>query len=195
MLREVMRHLDIADQIGRGLALVRSMSNALQCLILATILTATNLILIPFIWYFDVDATRAFTEQHTATLLGAFVPDLSPTIPAMLGILAAGMLLLPTLIEMGFPILARWGVVLAGWLFWFAVLLDAITDYPRVEQFLSGYTPFAWWHHLVLWGSHVGLLFFATIGFEFVFAVTSVIVLALLLRGLALLVAPVREGD
>ncbi|NJL06682.1 MAG: hypothetical protein HC911_17625, partial [Chloroflexaceae bacterium] len=158
-------------------------------------LTTTNFILIPFIWYFDVDATRAFTEQHTALVLGAFVPELSPSIPAMLGILAAGMLALPTLIEMGFPILARWGVVLAGWLFWFAVLLDAITDYPRVEQFLNGYALSEWWHHPVLWGSHVGLLFFATIGFEFVFAVTSVIVFALVLRGLALLIVPVREGD
>ncbi|NJL06737.1 MAG: hypothetical protein HC911_17910, partial [Chloroflexaceae bacterium] len=119
MLREGMRHLDISDQIGRGLLMVRSMHNPLQCLILAAFLTTTNFILIPFIWYFDVDATRAFTEQHTALVLGAFVPELSPSIPAMLGILAAGMLALPTLIEMGFPILARWGVVLAGWLFWF----------------------------------------------------------------------------
>jgi hypothetical protein len=98
-----------------------------------------------------------------------------------------GGLLLPICAEMGAPVLGRFGISTAAWVFWICVSLDAYTDYPRVADLLAPYAPTGgWWQVPFFVVARMIVLFFATLGLELYVAVTSVIVLALLLRGLAL---------
>jgi hypothetical protein len=185
-LNAILTVLDISDQIGRGLTLVRAITHPIASFILAAILVAINIILWPWIWYFDIDATREFGEAHATMIQQMPVPVPVPD-PAFVGLLLAGGLLLPTLVEMGAPVLSRYGIAIAAWLFWMCVSLDAYTDYPRVAAFLEPYAPEGgWWQVPFFFVARMVLLFFATLGLEFWFAVTSVLVLALVLRALAL---------
>jgi hypothetical protein len=185
-LNDLLAALDISDQIGRGLTLVRRIDNPVGCFVLVAILVAINALLWPWIWYFDVDATREFGEAHARMIQDMPVPVPVPD-PALAGILLAGGLLLPTLIEMGAPVLGRCGISIAAWLFWICVAVDAYTDFPRVAAFLEPYAPDGgWWQLPFFFIARMVLLFFATLGLEFWFAVTSVLALALLFRGLAL---------
>jgi hypothetical protein len=191
-LNDILAALDISEQIGRGLVLVRRLDHSIACFILAVILVAINALLWPWIWYFDIDATRAFGETHARLILDMPVPAPVPD-PALVGILLAGGLLLPTLIEMGAPVLGRYGIAIAAWLFWICVAIDAYTDFPRVAAFLEPYAPNGgWWQWGIFYIARMVLLFFATLGLEFWFAVTSILALALLLRGLALSVGTRR---
>jgi hypothetical protein len=186
MLNTILTALDISDQVERGLGLVRTITNPIASFLLAAILTAINIILWPWIWYFDIDATREFGAAHARMIQQMPVPVPVPD-PALVGLLLAGGLLLPTLVEMGAPVLSRYGVAIAGWLFWICVAVDAYTDYPRVAAFLEPYAPTGgWWQVPFFFVARMVLLFFATLGLEFWFAVASVLVLALILRGLSL---------
>jgi hypothetical protein len=184
-LNGVLESLDISEQVGRGLRLVRSVNNPMTCVILAGILTAINFFLWPWIWFLDIDATREFGEIHARMIQQMAVPVPMPD-PAMAGLLLMGGLLLPTLAEMGTPVLGRFGINVAVWFFWICVALDAYTDYPRVQQVLAPYAPDYWLWIGFFWLARGVVLFFATLGLEFYCAVSSVIVLALLLRALAL---------
>lgn len=185
-LNNVLAALDISDQIGRGLTLVRRMDNPIGCLFLAAILIGINLLLWPWIWYLDIDATREFGEAHAALIRDMDVPVPIPN-PALAGALLAGGLLLPTLIEMGSPVLARYGITVAAWLFWICIAVDAYTDFPRVAAILAPSEPTnAWWQYPFFFLARMILLFFATMGLEFWFAITSIVALALILRSLAL---------
>jgi hypothetical protein len=185
-LNAILASLDISEQIDRGLVLVRSISNPMTCFILAGVLAAINALLWPWIWYLDIDATRAFGETHARMIQEMPVPVPVPD-PQLAGLLLMGGLLLPTLAEMGAPVLGRFGINAAAWFFWICVSLDAYTDYPRVADLLAPYAPTGtWWQLPLFFVARMILLFFATLGLEFYFAVTSIIVLALLLRGLVI---------
>ncbi len=185
-LNSLLAALDISDQIDRGLTMVRSIGNPISCLILASILAAINALLWPYIWFLDIDATREFGQVHAQLIRDMPVPVPIPD-PQLARLLLMGGLLLPTLAEMGAPVLGRFGIHAASWFFWLCVALDAYTDYPRVAELLAPYAPTgSWWQLPFFFVARMTLLFFATLGLEFYFAVTSVIVLALLLRGLAL---------
>jgi hypothetical protein len=185
-LNTLLAALDISEQIDRGLVLVRSIANPVTCLILAGVLAAINALLWPWIWFLDIDATREFGQVHAQMIRDMPVPVPTPD-PQLAGLLLMGGLLLPTLAEMGAPVLGRFGINAAAWFFWICVSLDAYTDYPRVADLLAPYAPDGgWWQVPFFFVARMILLFFATLGLEFYFAVTSVIVLALLLRGLAL---------
>lgn len=192
-LNRMMASLDIADQLGRALQMVRSVDNAIIAAMVAFVLTAINFVLWPWIWYFDIDATREFGEVHAQLIRDLPVPVPMPD-PALAGLLLMGGLLLPTLVEMGTPLLARFGVAIASWLFWMCVAIDSFTDYPQVAAFVEPYRPDVWWQVPAFWLARMVLLFFATLGFEFWMAVTSVVVLTLVLRGLSLSSPRTRRG-
>jgi hypothetical protein len=88
-LNDLLAALDISDQIGRGLTLVRRMDNPVGCFVLVAILVAINALLWPWIWYFDIDSTREFGEAHARMIQEMPVPVPVPD-PALAGILLAG---------------------------------------------------------------------------------------------------------
>jgi VanZ family protein len=96
-----------------------------------------------------------------------------------------------TLLELATPLLARHGVSVAAWLGWLALLIDAYTDYPRVASLMEPrYTEFTaqagdFFGPLLFMIARIVVLFFATIGLELWLAVTCILAVALLIKGLA----------
>jgi hypothetical protein len=179
--------IDISEQLTRGMRAVRTVPAGMPSLLLAGMLIAINVFLWPLIWYLDLDSTRAFGEG-----LGDVIATSGAPLPApVLGWVLLGSLLVFTLLELVTPLLARHGVGVAAWLGWLALLIDAYTDYPRVATLLEPrYSEFTtragdFFGPLLFMAARIVVLFFASIGLELWFAVTSVLAIALLLKGLA----------
>ncbi|MBX0331430.1 hypothetical protein K2Z83_27640 [Oscillochloris sp. ZM17-4] len=177
--------IDITAQLRNALRAVRSIPNGIPSLLLALIFGLSCYVLWPWIWFLDLDSTRVFGEAKAAIVAGAGVPFFDP---AAFGWSLLGGLLLFTLIELGSPVLARYGVAPAAWLLWAAICIDAYTDYPRVQALMEPNR--AWfvaeaggfWGTGLFWLARAALLFVATIGLELAFVVLAVCAVALLLK-------------
>ena len=179
--------IDISEQLTRGLRAVRTVPAGVPSLLLAAMLVAINIFLWPLIWYLDLDSTREFGEG-----LGDVITASGAPLPApVLGWVLLGSLVIFTLLELSTPLLARHGVTIAAWLGWLALVIDSYTDYPRVATLLEPrYGEFTTQAGeiaglLLFLAARIVVLFFATIGLELWFAVTCVLAIALLLKGLA----------
>lgn len=180
--------IDLSAQLGKALTAVRSIPNGIPALIMGLVFWAICYVLWPWIWYLDLDATRAFGEEKAGIVAASGVPLFDPTLA---GWSLLGGLLLLTLIELGSPILARFGVSLAAWLLWCALAIDAYTDFPRVDQIMQ--TNYGWfvqqagefWGTGLFWVARAAFLFMATLGLELAFLLLLVCGLALLLKGLS----------
>ena len=179
--------IDISEQLTRGLRAVRTVPAGVPSLLLAGMLVAINVFLWPLIWYLDLDSTREFGEG-----LGDVIAASGAPLPApVLGWVLLGSLVIFTLLELSTPLLARHGVTIAAWLGWLALVIDSYTDYPRVATLLEPrYGEFTTqagdvFGPLLFMIARIVVLFFATIGLELWFAVTCVLAIALLLKGLA----------
>jgi VanZ family protein len=179
--------IDISEQLTRGLRAVRTVPAGVPSLLLAGMLSAINVFLWPLIWYLDLDSTREF-----GAALGAVIAASGAPLPApVLGWILLGSLLVFTLLELATPLLARHGVSVAAWLGWLALLIDAYTDYPRVAALMEPrYGEFTTqagdiFGPLLFMIARIVVLFFATIGLELWLAVTCILAVALLIKGLA----------
>lgn len=177
--------IDLSVQLQRALAAVRSIPNGIASLIMGLLFWGICYVIWPWIWFLDLDATRAFGEEKAAIVAQSGVPFFDPTV---LGWSLLGGLLLFTLIELGSPILARFGVSLAAWLLWTALAIDAYTDFPRVDEVMQvSYSWFiqeagSFWGTGLFWLARAGLLFMATIGLELAFLLLLICGIALLLK-------------
>jgi hypothetical protein len=177
--------IDITAQLSKSLNAVRSVPNGIPSLLLGLIFWAICWVLWPYIWFLDLDATREFGQEKAAMVASAGVPFFDPSIA---GWSLLGGILLFTLIELGSPILARWGVTLAAWLLWCALAIDAYTDFPRVDQIMQvNYFWFTdqageFWGTGLFWVARAGLLFMATLGFELAFILLIICGFALVLK-------------
>ena len=179
--------IDISEQLTRGLRAVRTVPAGVPSLLLAGMLSAINIFLWPLIWYLDLDSTREFGAAVGDVIAASGAPLPAP----VLGWVLLGSLLVFTLLELATPLLARHGVSVAAWLGWLALLIDAYTDYPRVATLMEPrYGEFTAqagdvFGPLLFMIARIVVLFFATIGLELWFAVTCILAVALLIKGLA----------
>ncbi len=179
--------IDITTQLRRALQAIRSIPNGLPSLLVFAIFVLIACFLWPWIWYLDLDATRAFGEDKAQLVLATGVPFPDPTLA---GWSLLGGLLIFTLLELGTPVLARYGVSVAAWLLWCAIAIDAYTDFPRVNaMMLNHYDWFmasagGFWGSILFWLVRAALLFLATVGLELFFVVIVICSVALLLKGL-----------
>ncbi|NNJ13745.1 hypothetical protein EKD04_025810, partial [Chloroflexales bacterium ZM16-3] len=177
--------IDITAQLRNALRAVRSIPNGFPSLLLALIFGMSCYVLWPWIWFLDLDSTRAFGQARAAIVADAGVPFFDP---AAFGWSLLGGLFLFTLIELGSPVLARFGVAPAAWLLWAAICVDSYTDYPRVAALMEPNRTWfvteagTFWGTGLFWVVRAGLLFVATIGLELAFVVLAVCAVALLLK-------------
>lgn len=170
--------VDLGTNLRRALHAVRGLTG-LTALILAVALTLVCIALAPLIWYFDVGSTITWTDKA--------ITYLRPTMPTQLllysEIITLSITLLPTLVELFTARFALAGIAAFKGLIYACSLFDAITDYPRVNAFLTQFQPqidqlgiFAgpvWLLARVVW------LFMASFGFEVVFVLAAVCALVL----------------
>lgn len=172
--------IDLSENIARGLAAIRGI-RGLPALILGAALALICVALTPLVWYFDIDATMGATDAAVSVIL--------PTIPyeyaSLAALVALGLTLLPTLVELFGARFAAVGIRVAAGLVYFFSVFDAITDWPRVHEFMEAYRPVFDEMGLigapVFWGVRALFLFMATFGFELLLIVFAVCALALII--------------
>lgn len=170
--------IDLGANLRRALNAVHGITG-LPALILAVALTLVCVALAPLIWYFDIGATLTWTDKA--------ITFLRPTMPTQLllygEIITLSITALPTLVELFTARFALAGIAAFKGLIYACSLFDAITDYPRVDAFLTQFQPQidqlgllagpAWLLARVVW------LFMASFGFEVVFVLAAVCALVL----------------
>lgn len=170
--------IDLSANIERGLAAIRGM-RGLGALILAVALTLVCIALAPLIWYFDLDATLYATEIAQQVVL----PSLPGEWAQAAGWLALGLTILPTLVELFGSKFAQVGIRVAAALVYLFSVFDAVTDWPRVEEFCNAYARYfdglGLFAGPAFFAFRALFLFLATFGFEVVFVVFAVCALAL----------------
>lgn len=172
--------IDLSENIARGLAAIRGI-RGLPALILGIALSLICVALAPLIWYFDIDSTLRATDVAVNTIV--------PTIPyeyvATASLVALGLTLMPTLVEMFGARFAAVGIRVAAGLVYFFSVFDAITDWPRVHEFMEAYRVsfdgLGWFAGIAFWVVRALFLFMATFGFELLFVVFAVCALALVI--------------
>ena len=170
--------LDISDNIARALAAIRGI-RGLNALILLLALAAINYGLFWLVLYFDIGATLDWTQTAASIIL--------PSIPLQYAeyssYLVLSITLLPTLIELFAARFARAGIVIASGLVFAFALFDAITDWPRVVVFMDAYSEAFAFLGILRWPVflvvRLAWLFMASFGFEAIFVVFAVTMLAL----------------
>lgn len=178
--------IDITAQLRHALQAIRSIPNGLPSLLLCAVFTLICCFLWPWIWFLDLDATRAFGESKAQIVLNAGIPFFNPDVA---GWSLLGGIFIFTLLELGTPVLARYGVSVAAWLLWCVIAIDAYTDFPRVNAIMQvNHAWFitsagGWWGEILFWLARAALLFMATVGLELFFVVLAICALALLIKG------------
>lgn len=173
--------IDLSTNIERGLTAVRGL-RGLGALILAGALTLICIALAPLIWYFDLDATLYATEIAQQVV----VPSLPPEWAQAAGLVALGLTLMPTLVELFGSRFAQVGIRVAAALVYLFSVFDAFTDWPRVEEFCNAYQRYFDGLGVFAGPAFVAFralfLFLATFGFELLFIVFAVCAFVLLLN-------------
>lgn len=173
--------IDLSANLERGLRAIRGIIG-LPALVLGLALALICVGLSPLIWFFDLDATLQATEQARQFVL--------PTLPAALAdsvaLIALALTLLPTFVELFGARFATVGIRVAAGLVYFFSAFDALTDWPRVQQFMEAYR--SWFDGLgffatpAFWVVRGLFLFMATFGFEVIFVVFAVCAMVLLIN-------------
>lgn len=172
--------IDLSSNLERGLAAIRGI-RGLSALILSIALALICVALAPLIWFFDISATLSATDTAVSIIL--------PTIPyeyvSAASLVALGLTLMPTLVELFGARFAVVGIRVAAGLVYFFSVFDAITDWPRVHEFMGVYRAsfdgLGWFAGIAFWIVRALFLFMATFGFELLFIVFAVCALALVI--------------
>lgn len=161
--------IDISTNIERGLRVVKGV-RGIPALLLMTVLFAMCYLLVPWIWYFDLDSTVEWTNIA--------ITQVQPSVSQageVIGFAVMGITLLPSLVEMFTAKFAAAGIRVAGILIYGFSLFDMITDRPRVWAFVEGFRPAFDGLGLLTEGAlliiKVMFLFLASFGFEALFVV------------------------
>jgi hypothetical protein len=182
--------IDLSDNLSRALAAVRGIHGP-GAYVLATALALITYFLAMLAWYFDIGATWDWA-QPAVTTLSQYIPgEFNPQVVTGVSALLLLVTVAPTLIEL---FTARFAVTIpaAAALVFSLCLFDAVTDYPRVAEFLQAYKAQGVFDSLGILAlpvyaiAHPLLLFMASFGFELltiVFGFTALV-----------LVAPRRKG-
>ena len=172
--------IDLSSNLERGLAAIRGI-RGLPALILGIALALICVALAPLIFYFDIGSTLSATDVAVNTII--------PTIPyeyaSAASLVALGLTMLPTLVELFGSRFAVVGIRVAAGLVYFFSVFDAITDWPRVHEFMEAYRAsfdgLGWFAGIAFWVVRALFLFMATFGFELLFVVFAVCALALVI--------------
>jgi hypothetical protein len=172
--------IDLSSNLERGLAAIRGI-RGLPALILGIALALICVALAPLIFYFDIGSTLSATDVAVSTIL--------PTIPyeyaSAASLVALGLTMLPTLVELFGSRFAVVGIRVAAGLVYFFSVFDAITDWPRVSEFMDAYRAsfdgLGWFAGIAFWVVRALFLFMATFGFELLFVVFAVCAFALVI--------------
>lgn len=173
--------IDLSENIKRGLAAVRGITG-LNALILASALTLMCVALAPLIWFFDLDATLYATSIAQQVV----IPSLPGEWAQAAGLIALGLTLLPTLVELFGSKFAQVGIRVAAGMVYLFSIFDAFTDWPRVEEFCNAYSSYfdglGMFAGIAFVAFRALFLFLATFGFELLFLVFAVCALALFIN-------------
>jgi hypothetical protein len=173
--------IDLSENVSRGIAAVRGL-RGLPALIAAAALGMICVALAPLVWYFDIDATIYATD----TAVNIIVPTLPPEWASAAALVALGLSLLPTLIELFGARFAMAGIRVAAGMVYFFSAFDALTDWPRVAEFCSAYRQHFDGLGLLAVPAFVLFralfLFMATFGFELAIIVFAVCAFACMLQ-------------
>jgi hypothetical protein len=174
--------LDISSNIQRGLAAIQSIRGIPAAVMLVCLAVMNWFAIWPLVWYFDIDATREFSQTWAQTI----IPTLPGYYAANIAWVVVAISLFPTFCEMFASRFARYGFILAGWLVFASASFDLVTDWPRAEQFTAPHTDIfaplgflsapAFWLYRAVW------LVMGSFGFEAWLAVTTILCFALLLN-------------
>ena len=169
-MRWFLEFLDLSENIQRGIGAVRHV-RGINAMIMSVVLVLLCIALAPLIWFFDVDATSDWTQAGMAILL----PELPPEMQQMLWLIVMALTIMPTLIELFGSRFAIANISAAAWLVYMFSAFDAITDWPRVEQFWAAFRPafdaFGPFGLPIFWTIRAVWLFMASFGFESLFVV------------------------
>lgn len=186
--------IDLSENIQRGLAAVRGV-RGMAAFVMAVALSLICVALGPLVWYFDIDATIYATD----IAVNVIVPTLPMEWAQASMLVALGLSMLPTLIELFGARFAMIGIRVAAALVYFFSAFDALTDWPRVAQFCEAYRSqfdgLGLFAGLAFLAFRLLFLFLATFGFELLFVVFAVCALACLVNSGAGRKAPVRVAE
>jgi hypothetical protein len=180
MNRGFLRMIDLSTNIQRALLAVRGISGGVAA-IMAIGLTLLACGLLPLVWYLDVSATHDYAEP----LILEVAPSLPTAIAAQVAWFAVVITTMPTVVELFMPRIAERVPAVAFLVFGF-ILVDAITDYPRVAAIMLAYKPAFEGYGIVgvaLWHiGHIPFLLFATLLAELLLVLCLVLVAVLVMK-------------
>ena len=175
-MRDITSAIDLTAAIRACKPYVDSLSPGLAAMNAAAF-SALAVVFGMLAWYFDFDSTLTFLDPFALELANTLPLSLAALVPLFGFLLTVS----PTITELFLPAIAR--VKLVAVLLYAVVIFDALTDYPRVETFLLFYEPSSDWIEYALWqAAHAVGLLFATLGFEFLFALCAVTTLMCVVR-------------
>lgn len=178
--------IDVSENIARGLTAVRGV-RGLNAIVLALALGIINYGLFWLILTFDIGATLEWTDEAAKSVDRALGSSTIPLeVASAAGYVVLALTLLPTLVELFGARFAKVGIAFASGLVFAFSLFDMITDWPRVAEFFDSFRGAAEEAGIIGWALfyvlRIGWLFMASFGFEALFIIFSVCILALLLQ-------------
>jgi hypothetical protein len=180
MNRGFLQMIDLSTNIQRALFAVRGIGGGVAA-IMAIGLTLLACGLLPLVWYLDVSATHNYAEP----LITQVAPSLPAALAAQVAWIAVIITTMPTIVELFMPRIAERVPAVAFFVFGF-ILIDAITDYPRVAAIMQAYKPEFDGYGFVgvaLWYvGHIPFLLFATLLAELLFVLCIVLVAVLVMK-------------
>ena len=159
--------IDISENTHRMDKFIVSVRNGLPALLHFIVFAALSLVAFAAAWYFDFESTLKGMSSITDLII--------PTLPKQTAQLTWWIILaftvMPTLLEIFTAGLAKEDVKIIQLAIIIFTLFDAVTDIPRAYALSLQMWPqiqlMGWGlAHLTFWGYFLGILFFATIGFE-----------------------------
>lgn len=172
--------IDLSTNIQKGVRVLNGISAGVAAIMIVG-LTLVCSGIFPLLWYFDIDSTLGYAVP----LIEKLLPSLPSELAVVSGVVVLSITLLPTIVEIFLPSLGTQIKSIAFLVFGF-IVGDALTDWPRVRTVMDVYRPKFDGYGLigtVLWyPCHAGLLLFATILFEVIFAVCFVLIIALIAK-------------
>lgn len=172
--------MDLPENLQRGLYVCRPI-RGLAAAIMAIILFFLCWLLWPWLWYFDIESTQAWSSAAlntlTGTLSNAGIPIVT-TYNDNIGWFITGTTFMPTIIELFIVRFASAGIKAARILVLFFATFDMVTDWPRVSAFVDSFHM----NGFVAFLLKVPLLLLASFGLQSLFIIFVVCGLLLLIN-------------
>lgn len=159
--------IDISENMHRMDNFIVKVRNGLPALLHALVFAALTLVAFAAAWYFDFQSTL----KGMGSITDLIIPELPKQAAQLTWYIILAFTVMPTLLEIFTAGLAKEDIKIIQLAIIIFTLFDAVTDIPRAYALAIQMWPqiqlMGWGlAHLTFWAYFLGILFFATIGFE-----------------------------